>query len=107
MTCTVFGLKGGDSRADIHPDMIISDEQVQRVVEYLHTPEQYAVPKRAALAAAPALELVERVVHQLSETPDVRQDRVAEAREMLCGHMPNSDVVAGKLIGRVLSDSVR
>ncbi len=87
--------------------MIISDEQVQRVVEYLHTPEEYKPARQAALAAAPASEFVERVVLQLSQSPDVRQDRVAEAREMLSGHMPDSGVVAGKLIGRVLSDSLR
>ena len=87
--------------------MIISDEQVQRVVDYLHTPEEYGVQRQAALPVAPASEFVEHVVEMLRRTPDVRQDRVAEAREMLCGHMPDSDVVASKLIGRVLSDSLR
>lgn len=87
--------------------MIISDEQVQRVVEYLHTLEEYGARRQADLSAAPASEFVDHVVEMLQGTPDVRQDRVAEAREMLCGHMPDSDVVAGKLIGRVLSDSLR
>jgi len=87
--------------------MIISDEQVQRVVEYLHTPEEYGAKRLPDSAAAPASDFVEHVVQLLNETPDVRQDRVAEAREMLSGHMPDSGVVAGKLIGRVLSDSLR
>ncbi|MDO8949601.1 MAG: hypothetical protein Q8S43_09795 [Actinomycetota bacterium] len=86
--------------------MIISDEQVRRVVDYLHTPDEYGDAHHAAMAAAPASELVNRIVHELSETPDVRQDRILEAREMLC-HMPDSEVVASKLIGRVLSDSLR
>lgn len=87
--------------------MIISDEQVRRVVEYLHTADEYGVVRRTAADAVLASEFVERVVHELSETPDVRQDRVDQAREMLCGHMPDSDVVARKLIGRVLSDALR
>jgi len=87
--------------------MIISDEQVQRVVDYLHTPEEYRSNGQAALAAAPASEFVDGIVRLLSESPDVRLDRVAEARVMLSGHMPCSDLVATKLIGRVLSDSLR
>ncbi len=47
------------------------------------------------------------VMCELQTVPDVRADRVAEAREMLLTDIPASDVVAGKLIGRVLSDSIR
>ena len=100
-------LKCTYARADNERKMIISDEQVQRVVDYLHTPEEYGARRRAALPLAPTSEFVDHVVDMLQHTPDVRQDRVAEAREMLCGHMPDSDVVASKLIGRVLSDSLR
>lgn len=87
--------------------MIISDEQVRRVVEYLHTPDAYDSRTPASPLDHSSSELVDFVVRELNALPDVRADRVAQAREMLTGHIPTSEIVAGKLIGRVLSDSIR
>lgn len=47
------------------------------------------------------------VIRELRDLPDVRADRVQQAREMLSSEVPSPDMVAGKLIGRVLSDSIR
>lgn len=93
--------------ADTPGEMIISDEQVQRVVEYLHTPEGYVDRGRTAVLASPSAELVDLVIRELSALPDVRADRIQQAREMLGSEVPTADMVAGKLIGRVLSDSIR
>ncbi|PKQ20822.1 MAG: hypothetical protein CVT66_03010 [Actinobacteria bacterium HGW-Actinobacteria-6] len=87
--------------------MIISDEQVQRVVEYLHTTDSHRFPVDVPLPSWATSELVDFVVHELELIPDVRADRVAQARDMLAFELPASEVVADKLIGRVLSDSIR
>lgn len=87
--------------------MIISDEQVRRVVEYLHTPDHITDSPPAAGHVDPSADFMRLVMCELQTVPDVRADRVAEAREMLLTDIPASDVVAGKLIGRVLSDSIR
>jgi hypothetical protein len=93
--------------ADTPGEMIISDEQVQRVVEYLHTPEEYVERGGRPILASPSAELVDLVIRELSALPDMRADRIQQAREMLDSEVPTADMVAGKLIGRVLSDSIR
>ncbi len=101
-----FTIKRPFIAADTH-HMIISDEQVRLVVEYLHTPDAYQTRDEAiSLRLAPP-ELVDRVVSSLRDVPDVRADRVEQARTMLAHEIPGADEVAGKLIGRVLSDSIR
>lgn len=85
--------------------MIISDEQVRRVVEYLHTPDEYA--KSTEPPADDGSEILRLVMNELELLPDVRNDRVEQARHMLTAEFPTPDTVAGKLIGRVLSDSLR
>ena len=87
--------------------MIISDEQVQRVVEYLHTSDAYNAPTHDEIEHSAPLGLMDRVITKLDSLPDVRLDRVEQAREMLTEDFPDADTVAGKLIGRVLSDSLR
>ncbi|TDB39845.1 MAG: hypothetical protein D9V44_02560 [Actinobacteria bacterium] len=102
-----FTIKAKRGIADTSPEMIISDEQVRRVVEYLHTPEEYSARGRTAVLASPSAELVDLVIRELGELPDVRADRVQQARELIGAEILTSDMVAGKLIGRVLSDSIR
>lgn len=87
--------------------MIISDEQVQRVVEYLQTPDEYAMADASCTLSRTPADLVDRVVREVAELPDVRGDRVEQARAMMAFNPPDSKLVAGKLIGRVLSDSLR
>ena len=59
--------------------MIISDEQVRRAVEYLRTSDEYEGGGYGD--AAVSQEFVTRVTEALEEVPDVRTERVAEARE--------------------------
>lgn len=86
--------------------MMISEEQVRRAIEYLRNSDEYAEPQHPANDAASA-ELVGKVVEALEELPDVRAERVAHARLLMEEPLPPSDELAAKLIGRVLSDSVR
>ncbi len=86
--------------------MIISDEQVRRVVEYLQTAaEQCTLDEHGGCVRLPAgfLEEVRAIVETL---PDVRADRIEEARRRLAA-MPPPDEIAAKLIGRVISDCIR
>lgn len=85
---------------------MISDEQVRRAVEYLRTSDAYSERKHA-LTDPEAAALVDRVVEALSELPDVRAERIAHARLLMEEQLPSSDELASKLIGRVVSDSVR
>ena len=97
--------------ADTTRDMIISEEQVQRAIEYLQTSETHGTGDGGAHPVPVDLlvpsELLSRVTAALSELPDVREDRVAEARMRINGTRPASEDVASKLIGRVISDAIR
>ena len=99
-------LKPPTEGADIPSVMIISDEQVRRAVEYLRTSDAYATRDPDSGEPAPQ-ELVDRVVTSVESLPDVRDDRVAEARALLEQNMPCARDVASKLIGRVVSDAIR
>jgi hypothetical protein len=86
--------------------MIISDEQVRLACEYLHhNSGQPAFPIHPHVAASP--ELVERVRVSLAGIPETRHDRVEEARAMMATDAPSCDVIAQKMIGRIISDSIR
>ena len=87
--------------------MMISDEQVQRVIECLQTSDEYRVTSRTDTGRERNSDLVDRVVREVSNMPDVRGDRVEQARAMMAFNPPDPELVAGKLIGRVLSDSLR
>jgi hypothetical protein len=98
-------VKTGCRRADTHP-MIISEQQVQRVLEYLHSHDGL-VAERVAMDHNVSPELVERIRLELERSPDMRDDRVAIGRELVASHEVNSDEVAAKMIGRIISDSMR
>jgi len=85
--------------------MIISHEQARRAAEYLRTSSQYA-SVTCEHDAVPA-ELLSRVIAALAATPDLREERVAEARERCGSDLPDSEDIASKLIGRLVSDAVR
>ncbi|PKQ29906.1 MAG: hypothetical protein CVT60_02855 [Actinobacteria bacterium HGW-Actinobacteria-10] len=87
--------------------MIISREQVQRAVEYLRTP----AGSKPAITCGPTTgtvspELLQRVQKAVESCPDMRQDRIERGRALI-GDCPTSNEVAEKIIGRILSDSVR
>ncbi|MDO8963706.1 MAG: hypothetical protein Q7W30_04350 [Coriobacteriia bacterium] len=87
--------------------MIISDQQVRLALEYLHTAEAPGAVAVIDPAVGVTSELVERVKTRLAGMPETRLDRVEEARELLLGAEPSSQDVAAKMIGRIISDSIR
>jgi hypothetical protein len=84
--------------------MKISDEQVRRAVEYLQTTED---SRFEPLDPHVSNECIERARTVIDTTPDVRDDRLDSARAMLSGARPSSTEVAEKMIGRIISDSLR
>lgn len=87
--------------------MIISDEQVRLACEYLqHTNSGTESGERHAHAAE-SPEFLERIRMSLSLMPETRHERVVEARALLASEGPSSDLIARKMIGRIISDSIR
>lgn len=84
--------------------MIISDEQVRLAAEYLRAP-RVETANDSALGDVSG-DLMERIRASVADVPDIRPDRVAEAKAMLRDR-PSAEEVAGKLIGRAVSDSLR
>ena len=99
-------VKTGADGADTG-NMIISEEQVQRVLAYLHTQNEPVLSGAEHFAEAADGDLVERVRHELERFPETRGDRVAMGRELIATHAVSSDEVAAKMIGRIISDSMR
>jgi hypothetical protein len=62
--------------------MIISDEQVSRVCEYLHSGSAYSVTSHDSWTP-PDKEFVDSVVAWICSLPDVREERVQEARRRM------------------------
>lgn len=87
--------------------MIISEEQVRLALEYLHTTDPDIDRRIIDPSGGVTPELVERIKTQLEGMPETRLDRVAEARELIAGTSPSSSDVAAKMIGRIISDSIR
>ncbi len=87
--------------------MIISDEQVRLACEYLqHTNSDTESGERHAHATE-SPEFLEKVKLSLSRLPETRHERVEEARALMASEGPSSDVIAQKMIGRIISDSIR
>jgi hypothetical protein len=98
-------LKEWSAAADSLGNMIISDEQVRRAVEYLRTPNGHTGRHQGRAAVAEGL--LRRISEELDRLPDVREDRIREAQERCMACPPDATLVAEKLIGRVLSDAIR
>ncbi len=62
---------------------------------------------REAVRCTVSDECLARARASLDLAPDVRADRVLEARRHLNGHRPNARAVVDKMLGRMLSDSLR
>ena len=90
---------------------MISEEQVRRAVEYLQTSDEYWADKywEASVLDPHALpeDLMRRVNALLASMPELRDDRIDEARVFLADPLPAADELAAKVIGRILSDSIR
>ena len=91
----------------IHTHMIISEEQVRLVLEYLQTKHQPIVPHDLSGADGVTEELVDRVKREIALAPDTSGDRVAMGRAFIASGSVSSDEVAAKMIGRMISDSMR
>ena len=87
--------------------MIISEEQVQLVLEYLHTQSMPTEPLHLTSADDVTDDLLERVKRKIALAPDTSDDRLAMGRELMASHAVSSDQVAAKMIGRMISDSLR
>ena len=99
-------IKAEHGPADTLADMKISDEQIRLAVEYLR--EAGAHGDAACEAPDGDLsDLVRRVVEEVERLPDVREERVAEARSLIDGHLPDAEEVAETLIKRLVADQVR
>ncbi|MBC7266452.1 MAG: hypothetical protein H5T75_05700 [Coriobacteriia bacterium] len=101
----VFSLKRLDHDADICRIMIISDEQARRAAEYLRVRSD----ERECDTPAAHLDesVVARAVRAALSAPEIRIDRVRQATYVAEGYLPDSETVAAKLIGRIISDSIR
>lgn len=88
-------------------DMMISDEQVRLALRDLHNNERSEGTATAATAAEVPAELLRRVCDSLASMPECRVDRVAQARLDLAEGRFSADEVACKIIGRIISDSLR
>jgi hypothetical protein len=86
--------------------MMISEEQVRRAVEYLRTSDGYWEGAVLDPHALPE-DLMRRVTALLASMPELRDDRIDDARVFLADQMPDSEELAAKVIGRILSDSIR
>jgi len=94
--------------------MKITDEQIRLALEYLRAPDTHRSVVRHQAESEPdsdsdgdLRDLVKRVLDELESLPDVRDDRVAEARTLLEGDLPGADAVAARLIERLVADQVR
>lgn len=87
--------------------MIISDEQVRLALVYLHTSGELSGRLSVDPTVGVTPEFVERVRREIAQAPETRSDRMREARELLTGSEPSSREVADKMIGRIISDSIR
>lgn len=109
-----------------------TDVQVERSLDYLRTTAQ---TRREALEAAlhqarngpePGLgpdapehsgsadpdvaraELPPGLLEQIEQSPDVRDDRLAEARSRFnAGDQPDADTLAARMVGRLVCDRLR
>lgn len=85
--------------------MIISDEQVERVLDYMRAEGRGA--ESPAPNAEVSADLAARIRSCLEQVPEVREERVEQARDHLAGGAPTSAEVADKMIARAVSDSIR
>ncbi len=84
--------------------MIISDEQARAAAQYLKANPAQGCDLHGC-DVSPAIMQAARAA--VDGAPDLRADRVAEARERMAGHALDSRDVADKMISRIVSDSLR
>lgn len=84
--------------------MIISDEQARAAAAYLKSTGLKPCIGHACVVPD---EVIRMAVRAAEEAPDLREDRVAEARERLGSGSVDSSEVAEKMLSRIVSDALR
>jgi len=84
--------------------MMISDAQARLAAIDLRSGD-YSPPDQSRAEVSD--EVFRAAVRAASEAPDLRPDRVAEARAHMLAGAPDSHAVAEKMISRILGDSLR
>lgn len=78
--------------------------QVQASIDALTTPEGSpgVLPASRDLTTVPV-----GLLDSLDRVPEVREDRVAAARERLAAGIPSDSDLAGRMVGRIVCDRLR
>jgi hypothetical protein len=83
--------------------MIISERQARLASGYVGTPTGPIRGSRPDISP----ELMARVLHAVDATPELRPERVVEARARLALGVPSSEDIAEKIIARAICDALR
>jgi anti-sigma28 factor (negative regulator of flagellin synthesis) len=83
--------------------MIISDAQAKLATEHL----RHQAPVAPSPHPEVSSDLLRRVMREVAEVPDTREERVAEAREWLAEGDIDAHDVASKMLSRIAADSIR
>ncbi len=85
---------------------MISDEQARLAAKCLRDNHRCRDGARHAKSVKVDPELLERVRREIEGVPELREERLQQARDIMDGDGPSSNEVAGKVIGRVISDAL-
>ena len=85
--------------------MMISDRQARLALDYLRRTRVSRRVRRASDYADITPELLERVLMTISQAPDLRDDRMHAARDIVEGAV-TPECIADKMIGRLISDEL-
>ncbi len=86
--------------------MITSNEQIRLSAACLHSQAITLSRGEGTVIDVPP-DLMTRIMDYLSSVPDVRDDRVTHARNLMTYDPPSASAIAEKLIGRVICDSLQ
>ncbi len=84
-------------------DMIISEQQALLAARYVEPPVAWT---HHAYPAVPP-ELMREIILIVESTPEMRPDRVEEAKERLSTGVPGSEQIAEKIIARAICEGLR
>ena len=93
--------------------MQVTELQVQRSLQALTGSDPDATAAAAEAGAPPSVEddpvaCPEGLVEQLMDSPAIRDDRLAEARQRLeSGEQPTAEDLAQRMVGRLVCDRLR
>lgn len=100
---TLLPVKGLKTAADTGC-MMISNDQARLAAEHLKSGVRCAVTPGACDVSA---EVIREAIERASHAPDLREERLSEAKARMDGGAPDAHDVASKMISRIVSDSLR